>query len=66
MIQIPDEYSIRHAGYEPEPDGPICPICGGECEIVYKDKTGDIVGCNECLEPVDATDEEECFYDPRG
>lgn len=27
-----------------------CPLCGGECEKVYFDTLGDIVGCDVCLE----------------
>ena len=37
---------------EPEPSK--CPICGAECETVYKDYYGDIIGCNECVKEVDA------------
>ena len=34
---------------------PICPICGQECEdiILYK-TTGEVVGCDCCLESEDA------------
>lgn len=46
-------------GYEPrtEPedyDVPICPIWGAECETIYKDCTGEIVGCDGCITIVDA------------
>ena len=34
---------------------PICPVCGQETMILYRDKkTCDIVGCDECLEEMDA------------
>jgi hypothetical protein len=33
---------------------PTCPICGGECDTIYKDREGEIVGCNECLRAIDA------------
>ena len=34
---------------------PICPICGEECETVYR-QTGDIIGCNNCISGEDAWD----------
>lgn len=35
-----------------EPEPPTCPICGAECETVYKDYYGDIIGCNECVKRI--------------
>lgn len=35
-----------------EPDPPRCPICGAECETVYK-IDDDIIGCDFCIEPDD-------------
>lgn len=66
MRAIPDDpiiNAMERTGYPSwrRTDAPVCPICGAECSIVYKDATGDIVGCDECLTPTDATDEEECF-----
>ena len=68
MKNIPDDPIIRcieATGYPPwlqdEEKVPRCPICGDECDTVYKDKTGDIVGCDQCLRPCDAYDEYECF-----
>lgn len=64
---IPDDpviHSMEMTGYPPwikNQEEPVCPICGQECERVFKDKTGDIVGCDVCLEECDAVDEEECF-----
>lgn len=46
-----------------EPGYPICPVCGAECETVYKDKLMQIIGCDVCKE-IDAYDaylEPECF-----
>lgn len=40
---------------------PHCPICGAECEKVYRDKWYEIVGCDECMTAIDAWDEDECF-----
>lgn len=30
-------------------DGNICPVCGEECEELYRDLYGDIVGCDKCI-----------------
>ena len=66
MIGIPDDPLIRCAertGYAPwkNPYGPICPVCGGECETIYKDINGDIFGCDCCVKQQDAYETEECY-----
>lgn len=34
---------------------PICPVCWQECETIYRFRdTGDVIGCDECIEAVDA------------
>lgn len=39
----------------PEPEAaPICLCCGEECETLYRDRTGLIVGCEHCMETLDA------------
>lgn len=39
----------------PEPEAePICPCCGEECETLYLDRAGFIVGCENCMETLDA------------
>lgn len=39
-------------GREPEPH--LCPLCGGECETVYRTKKEkEIVGCEFCLESLE-------------
>ena len=40
---------------------PICPICGQECDLVYKDYRNEIIGCDDCLTAFNAYEEEECF-----
>ncbi len=47
--------SLEATGLPPWNDGrvPTCPICGAECEKIYK-WAGEIVGCEECIEEVDA------------
>ena len=53
MQDLPDDPRIRDAemnGMPPydDPDS-LCPICGKECETIYTDKFGDVVGCDECI-----------------
>lgn len=38
---------------ETEP-APCCPWCGEECEQLYRDRYGDIAGCENCVEILDA------------
>ena len=37
---------------------PVCPVCGDECETLYKDCSGEVFGCENCVETVDAWEEE--------
>lgn len=39
-----------------EPRWPRCPVCHGETDTFYKCQ-GEIVGCDNCVDPVDAWDE---------
>ena len=36
-----------------EGEMPKCPVCGEECETLYRD-SNDIVGCEHCIKTVDA------------
>ena len=39
----------------PEPEeNPRCPCCGEECETLYRDRAWRIVGCENCMETLDA------------
>ena len=55
-----DHPVIRNLERTGTPDGkperyPICPICGSEdAAIIYRDRTGDIVGCDCCMEELNA------------
>lgn len=41
----------------PEPKNPPrCPVCMAETDTFKRDYWGDIVGCDECIEDVDAWD----------
>ena len=62
MRDVPDHPDIvcaERTGYPPWNDGkvPICPVCGVQCETIYKDWTGDIVGCDDCITARDAWEE---------
>lgn len=56
MEQIPDAPWIRDTelnGY-PEMEPVCCPVCGEECDTLFTDKYGDVVGCEECMGRLDA------------
>lgn len=38
-------------------DMPECPVCGEETDTYYKNKDGEIVGCDNCITAVDAWEE---------
>lgn len=38
----------------PEASPPKCPVCGEECELVYRDADLRWVGCDVCLDALDA------------
>ena len=39
----------------PEQDAPpCCPWCGAECDTLYRIPTGEIVGCEHCVDTLDA------------
>lgn len=56
---IPDHPVIANMERTGHPDGkepapPLCPLCGGECETIYRSKeTLWILGCDLCVERVD-------------
>lgn len=45
------------AGY---PQEPICPMCYRRCDTIYR-AGSEVVGCDRCLEAVDAWEVDECF-----
>ena len=49
---------------EPEPKlaPPVCPICGEETDTFIADKDRNIIGCENCIEYLDAWD----FADEEG
>lgn len=38
----------------PEPDEAYCPVCGSSCGKYFRSLNGEILGCDECVEEVDA------------
>ena len=41
---------------------PICPVCGGECEYVYRDMYFAVVGCDGCVTVHEADETEDCLW----
>ena len=62
-LQNPIITNMERTGYPDgkEPDFPRCPVCGEECETVYRDQYGAYVGCDVCMETKDAWEVEDCF-----
>ena len=63
---LPDHPVIQNMERTGYPDGkeptfPICPVCGEECEEIFRDKDLNIVGCDFCIKQSDAWEEPECF-----
>lgn len=58
---------LQYVSYQSGSDSeyPHCPICGEECEDIYRNKYFEIVGCNECIARKDAWEVEECFPQTR-
>lgn len=50
--------SLDKTGLPPWNDGkvPVCPVCGNECDTLYYNNNGDVVGCDECVTAYDAWD----------
>jgi len=58
-MYCPDHPVIRNMESTGYPDGkepktPICPVCGEECETIYRAYVGLILGCDNCINPVNA------------
>lgn len=66
MPGIPDHPVIRNMEATGYPDGkepkyPRCPVCGKECETIYRHVSGLFIGCDVCIETKDAWGVAECF-----
>lgn len=42
-------------------DYPHCSICGEECDTIFRDRNREVLGCENCIDKIDAWDCEECF-----
>ena len=49
-----NKIGLRDYPDPPDYKVPCCPICGEQCEIIYKDKWGNICGCDDCIDALDA------------
>lgn len=54
MRDAPDIRITEETGYPTQARWPRCPVCCEECETLYKDQYGEVFGCNNCVETVDA------------
>lgn len=54
MRDAPDIRRTEETGYPTEAKWPVCPVCGEECEKIFKDAWGNILGCDNCVEELDA------------
>ena len=66
MENIPDSPYIRNMEISGWPDGkapevPRCPVCGAECDTIYRNKDSEVVGCEQCIRIQDAYGVDECF-----
>ena len=66
LMRLPDDPIILKCELTGYPDWkysefPICPICGKECDTVYRNSNREIVGCTECVTTDDAWEVDECF-----
>ena len=56
---LPDHPVIQNMERTGYPDGkeptfPICPVCGEECEEIFRDKDLNLGGCDIGIKPADA------------
>ena len=47
--------------YSKEPEYPCCPECGEECDTLYRDRHGRVLGCENCIQKVDAWEEVDAW-----
>ena len=57
---MPDIRRMERFGALGREAEPACPVCGAECEWIYKYKGMDAVGCDRCLTRHDAWREAAC------
>lgn len=57
-MRTPDDYHLPERPMEPafEAFVPTCPVCGAECETIYTGFLRAVIGCDVCVDSVDAYD----------
>lgn len=60
-MEHPDVERALRTGYPRDTEFPRCPVCGNECDTVYRDIYGDVFACDECVTSKSAWEVEECF-----
>ncbi len=57
--------NMERTGYPDgkEPRYPVCPVCGEECETIYRDHSGGIFGCDVCVIISNAWEVDICFLE---
>lgn len=54
-IEHPDITAAQLYGYPKKPlDMPECPICGKQCDEIYLNIYGEVVGCDVCIKVKDS------------
>ena len=61
MRDHPDIERLIHTGETGSGRYPHCPICGDECETLFKDKMGVVFACDVCVEKQDAWESPEAM-----
>ena len=56
----PEIRQMEHFGAARREQEPRCPVCGAECEWIYRYRGLDAAGCERCLERTDAWKEDAC------
>ena len=58
-LEHPDIARTLLTGYPgPDPEPPLCLLCGGPCEKMYRSKeTREVLGCDLCIEEIEPLEE---------
>lgn len=59
-LEHPDITHALLTGYPKDVSWPRCPVCGEECETLYRSGR-EVIGCDHCVEKVDAWEYEQDF-----
>ena len=58
MILVPDDprYSGEHYDTAPDIPDPVCPVCGNQSPSYIYIQGGEVLGCDKCIETLDASE----------